>query len=216
MNKTKKRTNCNDKKTKKKHLRCHSREIFKILNYWFSSKHDNMKRWFHSGNKYDKEIKTKFHSILKKGENGKLEHWACSKNGYLAYIILMDQFTRHIYRGTSKAYKYDNKTVKFMEQYLDKYLDSYNSNEKMFILMPYQHSENIKNQIKGCQILNLLIEKENNIHEKKILQHALKHQIGHYEVIKKFGRFPKRNIFLNRESTTNEKNYIASSKNLPY
>ena len=75
----------------------------------------------------------------------------------------------------------------------------------------------IVNQKKGVDILKKLIENENNEKEKKILETALFHQIEHFNLIKKFKRFPKRNLILNRKSSNEELNYIQNSnKYLPY
>ena len=87
----------------------------------------------------------------------------------------------------------------------------------MFALMPLQHSENIKDQIKGVKILKTLIKYERDKKELDILNEALKHQEGHLKVIKMFGRFPKRNQYISgRETTIKEDEYIRISSHLPY
>ena len=131
-----------------------------------------------------------------------------SYKSYLAMIILMDQFSRHIYRGTGKAYENDTKILLFTEMGLDLYLDQASAIEKTFILMPYQHSENINDQKLGVNILENLVKNETNLCEKNILKKTLFHQKKHYDVIKNFGRFPKRNLILERESTEDEIDYI--------
>ena len=76
-----------------------------ILDYWF--KYGNFKKWFTSGQLYDKEITEKFSFILKEAEKGNLLHWLKDSRSFLAHIILLDQFSRHIYRGKPDAYKND-------------------------------------------------------------------------------------------------------------
>ena len=78
----------------------------------------------------------------------------------------MDQFSRHIYRGTPAAYKNDYKTMLFMEMALDRYIDDLSAVEKMFVLMPYQHMENLEYQEKGIEILTNLVKKEKDPKEK--------------------------------------------------
>lgn len=189
--------------------------IKEILEYFFYDI-NNYKRWFINSEKYDDEIKENFSNILKEAEKGNLLHWLQSKDGYLAYIILMDQFSRHIYRNTKNAYKNDKASLLFMEMAIDNYLLQYTAIEKMFVLMPYQHCENIECQILGVSILKNLIKNETNSTEKNILKTALHHQIGHYNVIKEFGRFPKRNHIQGRVSTPDEIDYIDQTENLPY
>ena len=181
--------------------------ISDILDFWFYKKLD-YKKWFHSKSKHDSYITKEFSDILKLAEKGYLLEWLTSYESYLAMIILMDQFSRHIYRDTSKAYENDTQILLFTEMGLELYLDQASASEKMFILMPYQHSENINDQQLGVNILENLVKNETNPCEKNILKKTLFHQKKHYEVIKKFGRFPKRNIILDRESTEEEIDYI--------
>ena len=190
--------------------------IDKILDYWFGNGKLNFDKWFKKGHIFDAEIKEKFSKILKEAEKGNLLEWLGTKKGYIAHIILMDQFSRHIYRGTPDAYKNDYKTLLFMEMALETYLDRLSAVEKMFVLMPYQHIEKLEYQIKGCEILTNLVKNEKNLKEKNILKTALFHQKGHYETLKKFGRFPKRNYILNRLSSEDEIDYMDNSEDKPY
>ena len=186
-----------------------------ILDFWFEKKLDYDK-WFHSNGKYDNYIKKNFSKIVSLAEKGHLLDWLNSYKSYLAMIILMDQFTRHIYRGTSKAYHNDKKILLFTEMGLDIYLDKASAEEKMFILMPYQHSEEIEDQKFGLSVLENLVKNEEDLCEKNILKKALFHQRKHYEVIKKFGRFPKRNMYLERDSTEEEIDYIDEHTKYDY
>lgn len=189
--------------------------IKEILEYFFYDT-ENYQRWFINSHKYDKEIKQRFYGILKEAEKGNLLHWLQTKDGYLAYIILMDQFSRHIYRNTKNAYKNDKAVLLFMEMALDHYLNLYTALEKMFVLMPYQHCENLDCQKIGVSILSNLVKNENDPKEKNMLKIALFHQKGHYKVIKNFGRFPKRNHILGRASTPEEIDYIDETESIPY
>lgn len=190
-------------------------KVEKIINFWFEKDLD-YKKWFSSKNTYDNIIKTNFLNILKEAESGYLHEWLCHPKSYLAMIILLDQFSRHIYRHTADAYKNDKLVLLFTEMGLDLHLDKFNAIEKTFVLMPYQHSENIEDQLLGIKILENLIANENNLEEKNILKRALYHNNGHLKILKKFNRFPKRNIYLNRESTEEEIDYIDETSDLPY
>lgn len=187
-----------------------------IYEYWFGYKPD-FERWFRSGTLHDTIITNKFKSVLNAAENGSLEHWGNTKNGFVSYIILMDQFSRHIYRNNNKSYKNDSKVLLFMRKYMGKYIDDLSAIEILFTLMPFQHSEHIHDQIDGVYILELLLKSTTLNSEVAILNEALTHQKGHYEVIKKFNRFPKRNKFYSHRTTTKEEeSYIKSSMNVSY
>lgn len=188
--------------------------IKQIIDYWFEEKGSlHFEKWFHSSKKYDQEIKKKFELVLKEAEKGNLLHWLQSKEGYLAHIVLMDQFSRHIYRDTADAFKNDKKALLFMEMALSQYLDEFNSVEQMFVLMPYQHCEDIECQKHGLKILTNLVAKNK---DNSILKTALYHQKGHLRVLEKFKRFPKRNEALGRLSTMEEIDYMDNSEKLPY
>ena len=88
-----------------------------------------------NGYKYDNEINEKFKFILTEAEKGKIEYYKDTKKGFLAYIILLDQISRHIYRGTNKAYKNDTIVCSFLKKHMDKYLHKYTAIEKMFIII---------------------------------------------------------------------------------
>jgi uncharacterized protein (DUF924 family) len=188
-----------------------------ILKYWFrGNRNADMKRWFRSGTEYDDEITKLFFGVLQEAEGGNLLHWLENRRSYLAHIILLDQFSRHIYRGTPDAYSNDSKILFFMEMARDRYIDGYNATQQMFILLPYQHAEHIKAQERGLHALKKLLKTESVATEKIILNTALRHQQGHLKVISEYGRFPKRNHILGRTSTVNEIKYMDECKNHPY
>lgn len=187
----------------------------KILDFWFENNID-FNKWFMSKNQYDEYIKRNFKKILNEAEKGDYLDWLSNHKSYLAMIILLDQFSRHIYRGTYKAYQNDEKALLFTEMGLDIHLNKFSAVEKMFVLMPYQHSENLDDQNFGVKILTNLISNEKNIFEKNILKKALYHQKRHLKVIEKFGRFPKRNIYLGRESTEEEIDYMDENQKYDY
>ena len=189
--------------------------IDSIIDFWFSKK-PNFEMWFGNGEKYDTIIKDKFYKFLIEAEKGNLLHWLSHHRSYLAYIILMDQFSRHIYRGTYKSYQNDKKVLLFTEMGFWLHYDNLDAVEKMFALMPYQHSEDINDQKLGKSILEKLIQSESDLKEKNILKKALFHQNNHLKVIENFGRFPKRNDVLGRESTEEEIDYIDENDLYPY
>ena len=103
---------------------------------------------------YDAEIKEKFGDLLKEAEKGKGFGWLHTKDSFVAYIILMDQFSRHIYRGTGEAFKNDNGVMIFTELGFDIYKNELKGYEFMFAFMPYMHTENKTIQQKGENIFH--------------------------------------------------------------
>jgi len=185
--------------------------VNKILNFWFENKNDYNK-WFFS-NKYDRYITNNFNYILKDAQSGYLHYWLCNHKSYLALIILLDQFSRHIYRNSEKAFKNDRSALLFTEMGLDLHIHKLNAIEQTFALMPFQHSENIEDQKLGIKILENLIQNQKNLEEKNILKRTLFHQKKNCKLIKIYGRFPIRNKYLNRENTEEEIDYIDETSN---
>ncbi len=184
-----------------------------VLDFWFEKPLDYNK-WFYSKS-HDKYIKNKFLKLHQEAEKGHLLEWLIEKDSYLAMIILLDQFSRHIFRKTKDAYRNDEKILLFTTMGLE-HLEKMSAQEKIFVLLPFQHSENLNDQIFGLRLLKNLIKLEKDVKEKNILKKLLFHQEKHYKVIEKFGRFPKRNIYLNRESTEEEIDYIDENPEYDY
>ena len=99
---------------------------------------------------------------------------------------------------------------------LDLHLENLNTIEKCFVLMPYQHTENIEDSRYGLKLLENIIKKENDQSNKNILKKFLYHHKEHLKVLMEFGRFPKRNIYLGRESTEEEIDYIDETGDRNY
>ena len=131
--------------------------------------------------------------------------------GLLAKIILFDQFPRLIYRGTKKAFSFDSKaiaaaTVIYNDSIL---LTSYSAIELLFIGVCLQHSEELNHQEMGLKIAELI-----NSSAPKDIANFISNLKGypheHYEVVKRFGRFPSRNMALDRETTPEETEWLSS------
>ena len=130
--------------------------INSITSFWFGAQHQpdwdrNSKpqgswtnQWFSGGRQMDKLIRNKFDYLIEAVHKGILEHWVDNKEGRLALIIMCDQFSRNCYRGSSKAFKFDDFAIQISKNILryNYVYDEYMNYEKMFILMPLMHQEN--------------------------------------------------------------------------
>lgn len=186
-----------------------------ILLYWFEKGEKfNSKKWFIESYKYDNEIKEKFEKMLlfyemKKG----MEHLK-NKDEFIAFIILLDQFPRQIYRNTEKAFVFDKKIMEFTDYGFEYYLEELTNMEIIFAFMPYIHSENIIYREKSKKILEKIEEKLGNNNE--VFKKILKNYENHQQIFNKFGRFPKRNHALNRKTNEQETMYLHIRKNKYY
>jgi uncharacterized protein (DUF924 family) len=126
-----------------------------ILDYWFPKNGEaDFDKWFMKSSDYDAEIKEKFGDLLKEAEKGIGFNWLAGKDSFVAYIILTDQFSRHIYRGSKDSFKNDAATMIFTKLGFDLYQSQLVGYEFMFAFMPYVHTESLKYQKKGEKLFN--------------------------------------------------------------
>lgn len=184
-----------------------------ILNYWFGDQneeypYEKSKIWFGGGSDVDREIRDRFEYLLFKAKNNELEHWKKTPRGRLALIILVDQFTRNIYRGTAEAFAFDFIAQELTLEGLAKGEDlKLSPIERAFFYLPLEHSEEIALQKLSIAKFNTL-EDDSPQSLKTIFESYADYALKHYEIIDKFGRFPHRNAILGRESTIDELEFL--------
>lgn len=192
--------------------------IEEILNYWFGHVEETIlpsshrtEIWFGGKKEIDDEIKEKFHEDYKKAINGEYAEWEQEPRGTLALIILHDQFSRHIYRNTPLAYAQDQRALDLCLQGIQKEYDhSFSLIERVFFYFPLMHTENLEMQATGVRAFQILV----NLafpETRGIYENFLNYAIKHYETIKRFSRFPERNIILGRPSTAEEIEYLKTT-----
>ena len=180
-----------------------SLEIKKILDFWFVETTAEQK--FKKDLKFYQIIKNKFLKDHELASQSKLDDWHSKGSGCLALIILLDQFSRNLFRESSKAFEQDEKSRSILHKIIENnFLDTMNENERLFALLPLIHSENILDHEKAY----LLMEKYLKNHSE--LEKIKKFWLDHTVAIKKFGRYPHRNKVLNRVSTDDEIKFLNS------
>ncbi len=187
-----------------------------VLSYWFKDNRgrNNVEdKWFENGKLYDEEIEEIFGDTLNACAEGLLSRWLRTKDGMLALIILTDQFPRHMYRGFEAAFAFDPIALNIAKRVIQHYgIDTFKSTEAMFVLLPYTHSEDIRDHNRGIEIMKSFQRKRPN---DAILSNTLEFQMKNKAIIEKFGRIPTRNDILGRLSTEEEKKYLLSLKGIP-
>ncbi len=169
-----------------------------VLDFWFSK--PVKKLWFKSTPEFDTEIRNKFHRLWKFAKEKQLSDWEKSANGCLALVIVLDQFPLNMFRGNAKSFSTEADAIQISHLAISKSFDEVLDSTRLpFLYMPLMHSENIEDQ-------NLSVE----LFSKKGLENNLRFAKHHRDIIKKFGRFPHRNLILNRTSTTEELEYLKS------
>lgn len=185
-----------------------SNEWKKILSFWFGNNifesKERSRKWFVKDNTFDELIKNNFFEILEIAMDGKLIDWSKFPESSLALIILLDQFSRNIFRNSKKAFSQDKLSLKYALDALDNEFDKFISWEKKFFFyLPLEHSEDKELVEKSVSYITQWKNEAPTIYSKdaeKFLYFTQKH----LEVIKKFGRYPHRNKILKRISTKEE------------
>ena len=189
-----------------------------ILDYWFAEyapghlaeKQD--KRWFVGGFEVDQEVGRRFGHPVELAIAGGFKDWESEAESRLALIILLDQFTRNIFRGTARAYAGDSRALKLARRgQATKMFETLPLIQQVFALMPLEHSELLSDQAFCVQEMSKLLDRAIG-KDRPRFQLFRDHAIGHKEIIEQYGRFPHRNQILSRVSTDNELHFLSGAK----
>ena len=168
-----------------------------VLNFWFND--IEPASWWVKDIAFDNEITEKFRQTHEAARQGELVTWRTTAPGRLAEIIVLDQFSRNMYRDTPKAFAYDGIALVLAQEAIlvgvDKTLKPI---EKSFLYMPFMHSESL-----------MIHETAVALYQANGIANNLDFELQHKEIIEKFGRYPHRNIILNRKSTTEEVKFLS-------
>jgi len=194
-------------------------EFEEVLRFWFSSlptgDHAAMARqmewWFRGG--ADSEIIERFSPLLARATKGELENWSQSSRSRLALIIVLDQFSRTLHRGTAQAFAQDPKALSLALDGIEvgHYAALETPWEKTFFFLPLGHSEELGNLERAVDLAEELVKKAPQEH-RNMLEFSANQARGHRDVIARFGRHPHRNEVLGRQSTPEELEYLAAGQ----
>ncbi|MBE1284691.1 MAG: DUF924 family protein [Rhodobacteraceae bacterium] len=172
-----------------------------ILSYWLDEV--GPQGWYRSDEELDAEIREKFLKMWEQGCEGRFSLWLTYPSGTLAYIILMDQFSRNMFRGSGKAFASDRAALAAAKAAVDKGWDlKIDEPARQFFYLPMMHSENLCDQERCVRLMKERMPQGGASN--------LLHARAHREVIRKFGRFPYRNDALARNSTGAERDYVQA------
>ncbi|MGI1796683.1 DUF924 family protein [Acinetobacter variabilis] len=168
-----------------------------ILDFWFSP--ETQPNWFAKSDQFDQSLKEKFGDILEQASKAELWSWRKNTDGRLAEILVLDQFSRNIFRDTPRAFAQDSLALALAQEAISQDLDKQLSPEqRSFLYMPFMHSESKLIHEFALKLFQRLGNPEN-------LEYEIKHKI----IIDRFGRYPHRNQILGRESTEEELSFLT-------
>ena len=168
-----------------------------ILHFWFveTPKENHFKK----NEAFDESIRQRFSDITARAQAGDYDGKLNSAKEKLALLITLDQFSRNLYRDTARAFAGDARALALEEELLqgDEY-KNFDKQEKFFLYMPLMHSEDLQRQELSVRLFTELGNSD--------------YAVQHYDIIKRFGRFPHRNQALGRVSTPEELAFLETPK----
>ncbi|MCW9699313.1 MULTISPECIES: DUF924 family protein [unclassified Avibacterium] len=163
-----------------------------VLDFWFSE--ENQPFWFVKSEDFDNKIREKFDRTLKAAAQGECASWRESIEGRLAEIIVLDQFSRNLYRNTPAAFAQDPMALALAQEAIKQAdFTRLPTVWRKFMIMPYMHSESAFIHQQAVDLFRSLND-----------EYTLDFELRHKAIIDKFNRYPHRNEILNRPSTAEE------------
>jgi uncharacterized protein (DUF924 family) len=179
-----------------------------VLDFWFDDASKAM--WFDRSDAFDAAVRERFGDTLTHALRGDLDSWAASPEGWLALLIVRDQFSRNLYRDDARAWAGDPDTQVIALDGIARGDDQRLSPlQRVFAYMPLEHAESMVLQTHCVHLFERLIAGLPE-EERSSFQSYLQFARRHHDVVAQFGRFPHRNAILGRADTPAEQAYLAT------
>jgi len=185
-----------------------------VLRFWFGEPGDpslvNAALWWKKDDAFDREIEERYEGTLERGMRGELASWESTPRGRLALVVLYDQLSRNMFRGTPRSFAQDslalaiaNKAVEAGDARVLRPI------EMKFMLMPFMHAEDIALQQRGVDGFIALRDAATDASLRASFDNSLKYALMHKAIIERFGHFPHRNAILGRPTTAEEAEFLT-------
>lgn len=182
-------------------------DFAEVLAFWFGAPDSpalgrRRAEWFERNPGFDAEIAARFLKTYDAGAAGRLALWERTPLASLALIVVLDQFSRNMFRGAPRAFAADPIALDAARRAIDNGFDSVlRPVERMFLYLPFEHSEDLAAQRRSLRLFATLAEESGAVDNYDYARR-------HYDIIARFGRFPHRNAALGRESTAPELEFL--------
>ncbi len=171
-----------------------------IIQFWFKEIHEA--QWWKKDAEFDALIAQRFAVLHEQASKCELYNWRTTAEGRLAEIIILDQFSRNMFRGTPASFSNDSLALALSQEAIRLGIDKQVSEKKRgFFYLPYMHSE-------SAAIHDIAVNLYTDLGQKNSLEFELKHKA----IIDRFGRYPHRNIILGRTSTKEEIAFLSEKE----
>jgi len=167
-----------------------------VVDFWREA---GPQKWFKKDEGFDAQFKARFEAAHEAAAAGAFGDWAGSAEGALALVVLLDQFPRNAWRNSARMYATDGLALDAARRAVDAGLDMQIDDPglRAFFYLPFMHSESLADQERSVALCSRA-----NPENLRFAQH-------HRDIVARFGRFPHRNALLGRESTPQEREFLA-------
>jgi uncharacterized protein (DUF924 family) len=167
------------------------------------------RRWFEKDDNFDHDIRERFELTFQAAMAGELQSWLDFAHGRLAYVLVLDQFPRNMYRSTHRAFTGDSRALAAAKLSIEVGHDRVlRGDERIFMYMPFMHAEELATQ-ERCVALFTAFRDESTGQLRERLEENVAYAVRHRDTIARWGRFPHRNVALDRTSTAAEVAFLA-------
>lgn len=179
-------------------------EAGEVLRFWFGETPGASRReWFVKDEEFDAGIRSRFGALHARAVARGLEEWRAHPRTMLALVVVLDQFSRNLFRNDARAFAADAYALECANQALERGDDrALLPVERQFLYLPFEHSESMADQVRALELMRTLDGYEET---KGVSEWARRHLV----IVERFGRFPHRNAALGRESTAEEVAFLA-------
>jgi uncharacterized protein (DUF924 family) len=180
-----------------------------VLDFWFGRQGDPeygqfRNEWFRKDPEFDARVTARFADLYEEAVAGELGSWRDNAESCLALVIVLDQFPRNMFRGDGRTHAEDDRALGAsayaVEHALDRELPAF---QRMFLYMPFMHSENVADQRRSVELFERLAGEEG-------APDVVSYAVAHRDIVERFGRFPHRNEILGRETTPEEAAFLTT------
>lgn len=194
-----------------------SKKMEAVWNFWFGeldeegcAEEELAKAWFTKNPDFDREIRENFEELYEEVVAGEHEDWLETERGLLTYVVVLDQFSRNMFRDTAKMYAADPQALAAAKMGIERGDDKkLPFAARKFLYMPLMHSEELADQ-RRCKELFENWRDELEGEKKEEIQVNVGYADRHLVIVERFGRFPHRNWILGRESTPEEVEFLKT------
>lgn len=192
-------------------------EAQEVLSYWFgdhgpddpTTGSGQAGLWWGQAEQTDRELAERFGVTHEAASRGELDAWASQPEGRVALVLVLDQLSRNLDRGTPRAFANDQAALRLTLEAIELGEDRARPFfHRVFLYMPFQHIERLVVQDQGCRMFERLRDECSEAH-RELARKYLDFMRRHRDIVARFGRFPHRNAILGRPSSAEELHFLT-------